>query len=672
MYKYSHGGNVHVEPGGEKFIDLSASINPLGPPKQVEEAIRKAIPYCDRYPDSRSTELRKRIAEFENVDADWVFCGNGSSDIIFRLAMCTEYRRGMVLVPSFSDYPRALRACHKNIVFHHLKEKDGFVCDRVHFRNEGIGIVFLCNPNSPTGVLTGRSVIEKLLRQCKETGAMVVVDECFLDFCEDAQTTTAKPLLEEFSNLVVLKAFTKTFALPGIRLGYTICSNVPLIEHYLCSRGPDWPVSNLAQAAGIAALENADGFIAESVAFVAEERSFVKNELQLLGFTVFDSKANFLFFKNPYDFDLKKKLDEYFIRIRSFDAADGLGSEYCRVGLSTRPNNVRFLEAVRKIVDGKGVSAPHPQKCELSSKESSRIGSGATILRVSTASGSSVTEPTVSVMTKTLMIQGTASGVGKSILSIGLCRILQRKGCSVAPFKSQNMSSNAYRLASGLEMAKAQAIAAWACGLEPDVDMNPILLKITGGATDVVVQGKSIGMMNRDEYEKYKRHDAWIPVMDSWNRLAKRHDFIVLEGAGSPVEMNMKDTDIANMNMARRADVPVILVADIDRGGVFASVKGTLSLLSEEERERVKGIVVNKCRGQSERFDEVRECMEKTTGISVLGMIPYLDIDIEDEDSLCDARTGPKTTGRQFDALADELEKHLDWRRIEELFNRKP
>lgn len=354
MYKYRHGGNVHVEPDGENFLDLSASINPLGPPKQVEEAIRKAIPFCDRYPDSRSAELRKRIAEFESVDADWIFCGNGSSDIIFRLAACTEYRRGMVLVPTFSDYPRALRACRKNVVSHHLKEKDGFVCDHIHFRNEGIGIVFLCNPNSPTGVLTERSVIEDLLRQCKDAGTLVVVDECFIDFCEDARTTTVKPLLAASDNLVVLKAFTKTFALPGVRLGYAICSNVSLIEHYLYPMGSDWPVSNLAQAAGVAALEDADRFIAKSVSFVAGERNFVKNELQLLGFIVFDGKANFLFFRNPHGFDLKKELDKRFIRIRSFDAADGLGPEYCRVGLSTHSNNIRFLEAVREIVSDMG------------------------------------------------------------------------------------------------------------------------------------------------------------------------------------------------------------------------------------------------------------------------------------------------------------------------------
>jgi adenosylcobyric acid synthase len=277
-------------------------------------------------------------------------------------------------------------------------------------------------------------------------------------------------------------------------------------------------------------------------------------------------------------------------------------------------------------------------------------------------------------MTKALMIQGTASGVGKSILSTGLCRILKRKGWSVAPFKSQNMSSNAYRLESGLEMAKAQAIAAWACDLEPNVDMNPILLKPIDGITEVVVQGRSIGRMDCNEYEQYKKHDAWIPVTDSYRRLTEQYDIIVLEGAGSPVELNMKDNDIANMNMARRIGAPVILVADIDRGGVFAHVKGTLSLFTDDERASVKGVIVNKCRGRMERFDDVKNCMEKIVGISVLGMVPYLDIKIEDEDSICDTQTGPKTEiteielrQQQFDALAVELEKHLDLQKIDEI-----
>lgn len=279
-------------------------------------------------------------------------------------------------------------------------------------------------------------------------------------------------------------------------------------------------------------------------------------------------------------------------------------------------------------------------------------------------------------MTKSLMIQGTSSGVGKSILSIGLCRILLQDGFRVAPFKPQNMSGNACVLKNGLEMAQMQAIAARACGIEPSVDMNPVLLKPFDGGTDVIVQGRSVGWMDRDRYKEYKKHDAWIPVLDSFRRLKREHEIIVLEGAGSPVELNMKDDDIGNMNMAREADAPVILVTDIERGGAFAKIHGTLALFSGGERRRVKGVIVNKCRGRLDLFDEVRKTMEDMTGLPVLGMIPYMDIDIEDEDGLFDSATGLKKTGknrpievlqRQFDRLAESLRKHVDMPRVYEI-----
>ena len=349
MYEYRHGGNVHHEHEGVKFLDFSASINPLGPPPQVEEAIRKAIVQCDRYPDNRSTELRKHIAAFENVEAGQIFCGGGSSDVIFRLASCVETRTGLVFRPTFSDYERALRVCRKEVAYCRLEERRGFVCDDSMLNTvRDAGIVFLCNPNNPTGLLTERTVIENLLRRCEKTETLVVVDECFMDFCQTANETTAKPLLDEFRNLVVLKAFTKTFALPGIRLGYAICSDPSLIDClYAC--GPDWPASCLAQAAGMAALDNAVEYIAETVAYAAKERQFVHRELDELGYTVFDGRANYVFFKIPCHFDLKKELDKRWIRLRSFDVADGLGPEFCRVGLSQHDNNVRLIDAIREV-----------------------------------------------------------------------------------------------------------------------------------------------------------------------------------------------------------------------------------------------------------------------------------------------------------------------------------
>ena len=285
-------------------------------------------------------------------------------------------------------------------------------------------------------------------------------------------------------------------------------------------------------------------------------------------------------------------------------------------------------------------------------------------------------------MTKSLMIQGTASGVGKSILAIGLCRILHQDGYAVAPFKSQNMSLNSHVLKDGLEMAKAQAIAAWACEIEPSCDMNPILLKPVNGITEVIVNGRSIGQMSSHEYKDFKRRQAWPHIMEAYQRLSSRYDFLILEGAGSPVEMNMKENDVANMNMSRRVDSPVVLVADIDRGGMFASVIGTLALFDENEKQSVKAIVVNKCMGRLELFDEVKLLLEKIAGIPVVGMIPYLSLDIEDEDNLCDRRTGLKkqVTGlsekecaqlreKQFDALAENLRRHLDMKKIYEIID---
>lgn len=661
-YEYRHGGNVHAETGGERFLDFSASINPLGPPKQVEAAIHDALRFIDRYPDSRSFELRKCIAAFEGVPPEWIFCGGGSSDILFRLPRAIDARRGLVLTPSFSDYRRALTAARADIVYHPLREQSGFACDECLLKtleSNSVDLLILCNPNNPTGLLTERKRIEQILRISNKKGTVVLVDECFMELVEKSDETTAKPFLEEFENLVVLKAFTKTFALPGLRLGYAICSNVRLLDK-IASVGPDWPVSNLAQAAGIAALRDTAPYLDESLALIEKERRFVKTELEKLGYKVYDGRAHFLFAKNPYEFDIKAELDHEGIRIRSFTVEDGLGPNYFRIGISTRENNFRLINALRKTTQQSSHKEPEMQAVPGRN------------LRVESSKNGAPKK------SRNLMILGTASGVGKSILSIGICRILHKNGCRVAPFKSQNMSGNAHVFPDGLEMSKAQAIAAWACEIEPHVDMNPILLKPVRGGTDVIVQGRSIGWMDRNRYKEFKRREAWISVMESYERLSSRHETIILEGAGSPVEMNMKDDDIANMSMAGRVDAPVVLVADIERGGVFADVKGTLALLSEKERRSVLGLVVNKCRGQIELFDEVRQTMEEMADIPVLGMLPYWDIEIEDEDGLCDPGTGLKTDrnlnrrerNRQFDRLADMLREHLDMGLLHKIIER--
>ncbi|MCM1253347.1 MAG: cobyric acid synthase [Clostridium sp.] len=237
-------------------------------------------------------------------------------------------------------------------------------------------------------------------------------------------------------------------------------------------------------------------------------------------------------------------------------------------------------------------------------------------------------------MAKVIMIQGTMSGAGKSLLTAGLCRIMKRNGYRVAPFKSQNMSLNSFITKEGLEMGRAQVMQAEAAGVEPLVCMNPILLKPTDHTgSQVIVNGQVLGNMSAREYFSYKKN--LIPeIKKAFRKLEETADIIVIEGAGSPAEINLRENDIVNMGLAQMVDAPVLLVGDIDRGGVFAQLLGTLMLLSREEKERVKGLVINKFRGDSSLLDSGIEILEQKGGIPVYGVIPYMEIALEDEDSL--------------------------------------
>lgn len=237
---------------------------------------------------------------------------------------------------------------------------------------------------------------------------------------------------------------------------------------------------------------------------------------------------------------------------------------------------------------------------------------------------------------RNIMVVGTSSGAGKSITVTGLCRVFYRDGYKVAPFKSQNMALNSYISKTGGEMGRAQVVQAMASGIEPEAYMNPVLLKpTTARKIQVIVNGKSIGNMSGLEYGKFKT-SLKKDIMKSYDYIRENYDISVIEGAGSPVEINIKEEDIANMGMAKMADAPVILVADIDRGGVFASVYGTIMLMTPEERARVKGVIINKFRGDVEILKPGLSKLKELTGVPVVGVMPYSDIDIEDEDSLTD------------------------------------
>lgn len=290
-------------------------------------------------------------------------------------------------------------------------------------------------------------------------------------------------------------------------------------------------------------------------------------------------------------------------------------------------------------------------------------------------------------MAKIIMIQGTSSGVGKSIFSVALCRIFTQEGYKVAPFKVQNMSSNMHILDDGRKMARSQAICAYACNIKPDYKMNPILLVPNNNKTEVYLNGEYKGHMDRFSYEDVKE-DFFNQAIISFNSLCEQNDIIVIEGAGSPVELNLIKNDIVNMGFAKKVSAPVLLISDISRGGVFASLYGTINLMPEEEQSLIKGIIINKFRGNIKYFNDGKNIIENICKIDVLGILPYFDINIEDEDSLIDNGAmktkemllnnlkGEKTEDlyidylkSQFDTLANNFKDNLDMQKIYNILN---
>lgn len=291
-------------------------------------------------------------------------------------------------------------------------------------------------------------------------------------------------------------------------------------------------------------------------------------------------------------------------------------------------------------------------------------------------------------MTKLIMIQGTSSGVGKSILSLALCRIFKQDGYKVAPFKAQNMSSNFHLLENGYKMARSQAVCAYACGLQPNFKMNPILLMPKNSETEVYLNGEYKGIMEGFKYKDIKM-EFFNDILKSFNDLCLENDIIVIEGAGSPVELNLNKTDLVNMGFAKEVKSPVLLVSDITRGGVFASLYGTIKLMKEEEQNLVKGLIVNKFKGDISYFKDGKDILEKICEKEVLGIIPHCNINIEDEDSLTDGEKMKTKDSiikdiqninneqqyinyleQQFDLLANDFRKNLNMDKIYKILER--
>lgn len=348
--KLVHGGDWagYRAEFGRDALDFSANVSPLGLPAGVAAAITNALPTADRYPDPLCRQLRAALAGAEGVPADWILCGNGAADLIFRLALAVRPRRALLPAPTFAEYEAALQTvgCAVQRVF--LREENEFAVTEefIDAVTPETDIVFLCQPNNPTGQVTPPALVERLVRRCAECGAVLVVDECFLDFLPDRDAWTAKQLLRDAPQLVILKAFTKLYAMAGVRLGYALCGDAALLEK-MRGAGQPWAVSSLAQAAGLAALQET-AYAGAVRALIEEQRPRMAAGLRALGLRVMDGQANYLLFRATPDFG--EKLRRRGAVVRSCANYPGLDAAWYRTAVRTAEENTRLLQIMGEIL----------------------------------------------------------------------------------------------------------------------------------------------------------------------------------------------------------------------------------------------------------------------------------------------------------------------------------
>ena len=350
MKKHIHGGNIYQY---ENCLDFSANCNPLGTPEAVKRAARESLSHIQQYPRVDCGPLRKAIGAYEGVDWQKVVCGNGAAELIFSLCRAAKPKRALIPAPTFAEYEQALESVDCRVDHFLLEERTGFAlpADFAEAIGEDTDMIFLCNPNNPTGILTGRDRLLEILDVCREKRVLAVVDECFLDFVREPEAYTLKNELDRYRNLLILKAFTKRYAMAGLRLGYGLCADEELLERMEAVTQP-WNVSTVAQEAGVAALLETD-YVEAGRKLVFEEAGRLKEKLTELGLTVFPSAANYIFFRGPEGF-FEDCVREG-ILIRDCSNYPGLGAGYYRIAVKLPEENKRLIDAFGKIL-GRGIA----------------------------------------------------------------------------------------------------------------------------------------------------------------------------------------------------------------------------------------------------------------------------------------------------------------------------
>ena len=325
--KNPHGGDIY---GGEVELDFSANTNPFGTPQSITDAVQQALPEMHRYPDPYCRKLVQAISDFEGVPKEYILCGNGAADLIYAYCEAVRPKLALELAPTFSEYALGLERVGSRVERYFLQQENEFELNEEflpYLTETKPDLVFLCNPNNPTGKTIAPQLLERILSFCAETDIRLFVDECFLDLSDSGESL--KEFLAEYPNLFILKAFTKSYGMAGIRLGYCLCSDSGLLERMSKAVQP-WNVSSLAQAAGVAALQE-QAFLQKTKDLIAVERQWLKTELEAVGFLVCTSSTNYLLFKGPVNLYLKLK--EKKIAIRNCDNYYGLGPGWYRIAV---------------------------------------------------------------------------------------------------------------------------------------------------------------------------------------------------------------------------------------------------------------------------------------------------------------------------------------------------
>lgn len=344
-----HGGDVYSarQKMKQEPLDFSANINPMGMPPGAVRAAADALQQCTQYPDPLCRELRAALAAYEGIPAEQIVCGNGAADLIFRIVAATHPQRALLLEPTFAEYEQALRSMDCSIAYFPLQESEGFVLPEAFLQQltPEINLLFLCNPNNPTGRTVSPALLQEIWKRCEEAGILLVVDECFNEFLEHPERNTLKGVLKPGTNAVILKAFTKSFAMPGLRLGYGLCGNRDLAER-IFSCGQPWGVSIPAQAAGVAALQE-QGYLERMRRLIQTERRWLSENLARLGLCVFPSEANYILFRTETEISLRERMEQRGVLIRACGNYRGLDDRYYRIAVRGHGENERLIAALK-------------------------------------------------------------------------------------------------------------------------------------------------------------------------------------------------------------------------------------------------------------------------------------------------------------------------------------